>query len=262
MTFFLHEIKQNRKLLCIWILIISSLLLLCMLLFPSIKEQMSQMEEMYSDIPGLSLAFGLEKLSIGTPLGFYGMECGTIISICGAMFAAIIGIGMLAKEEGGHSTELIYITPNKRNYFITQKLIAVITILLVFQIFLTVLAFGMFAMIGEDVPFKELILYHTAQLVMNLEIAFICFGISSFLKKNNVGLGIGIALIFYFINIFANISDKVEDFHYVSPFYYSDAADIFTNCEIKLSYMSIGIFITIMSIAIAYAKYNQKDLNI
>ncbi len=262
MTFFLHEIKQNRKLLYIWMLIIASLLLLCMLLFPSIKEQMKQMEEMYADIPGFSLAFGLDKLSIGTPLGFYGMECGTIISICGAMFAAILGIGMLAKEEGGHSTELIYITPNKRNYFITQKVIAVITILLVFQLFLTVLAFGMFAMIGEDVPFKELILYHTAQLVMNLEIAFICFGISSFLKKNNVGLGIGVALIFYFVNIFANISDEVKDLHYVSPFYYSDAAEIITEHEIKLLYMSIGICITVIALIISYIKYNKKDLNI
>ena len=259
MAFVIHELKMNFKSLLVWTVIVSAMIFSVMLLFPVMEEQMGEISDVYSQMGGFSEAFGMNKLSFATAMGFYGVEVGAVLSLGGAMFAAIIGISMLAKEQGGHATEFIYVTPNSRNYFITAKLVATVLILLVFDVVCFFFAVISFACIGEDIELKKLCLYHLAQYFMHLEIAGICFGISAFLKKNNIGLGIGIAVILYFVNIFANITEKVENLRYVTPYYYSDAAEILSSGKLEGVYIAIGMGILAVFLLTAYVKYNRKD---
>ena len=108
--------------------------------------------------------------------------------------------------------------------------------------------------------YLKFILYHFAQTMMHLEIGFICFGISAFLRKNNVGLGIGIAILLYFLNIFANISEKAEFLKYITPFHYSDAAEIFPKEQIDMKSLFFGFAIGFLFLLIGFAKYLRKDI--
>lgn len=262
MTFIKHELKMNLKTLIIWAAVVGGMIFSFMLLYPLMEEQMSEISDVYSQMGGFSEAFGMDKISFATAIGFYGVEVGAVLSLGGAMFAAIIGISMLSKEEGGHATEFIYVTPNSRNYFITEKLISMVIIMLIFDVVCFILAILSFLCIGEDIEWKKLLLYHLAQFLMHIEISGICFGISGFLKKNNIGLGIGIAVLLYFMNLFANITDKVENLKCITPFCYSDAAEIFSKEEIAVKYVGIGMILLLVFVIAAYIKYNKKDLSI
>ena len=79
------------------------------------------MNDAFANMGAFSQAFGMDKMSFADAIGYYSMEVGAMLSMGGGMFAAIVGIGMLAKEEGGHVTEFIYVTPNSRNYFIRNN---------------------------------------------------------------------------------------------------------------------------------------------
>lgn len=262
MTFVIHELKMNLKTLLIWTLAVAGMIFCFLLVFPVMEDSVNEISEAYSQMGDFSVAFGMDKINMGTPMGFFGVEIGAVLALGGSMFAAITGIGMLAKEEGGHTTEFLFVTPNKRNYFITAKLVAGIIIIAIFTVTCMLFGIGGFFAIGEKPVWNQYFLYFFAQFLMYLEIAGICFGISAFLKKSNIGLGIGIAMILYFVNLFANISEEVEKLHYITPFSYSDAANIFTEEKIQVEYLIPGIVIMIVAVVAGYIKYNRKDLSI
>lgn len=262
MVFFKHEMRMNIKSLAIWCSVVGGMVLMVLLMFPSMAEQMKEISNAYSSMGAFSEAFGMGKIDMGTINGFYSLEAGSMISIGGSMFAAIIGTGILSKEEGGHTTEFIYVTPHSRTYFLTQKLVAATTVIVIFNVVCVLFAMLGFAIIGEEITWKKFLLYHLAQLIMQLQIGAMCFGLSAYLRKVNIGLGIGIALLLYFVNIIANITDKVEALRYVTPFYYSDAANIFDSVSIPMAHLLVGIMFGVVGILLAYVQYRRKDLNI
>lgn len=262
MIFFIHEIKMNMKSFLIWALSIGGMVFGFMLLFPSMETSISEISGAFADMGSFSQAFGMDKINFTTPMGYYGIEAGVVISIGGSMFAAILGISLLAKEEGNHVTEFIYSSPNTRNYFLSSKLAAMAVLFLLFHLICAGMGLLGFFFIKGEILQKEFLLYHIAQYIMQLEIGCICFGISAFLKKNNVGMGIGIAILLYFINIFANITDKVDMLHYITPFYYSDGADIFSTGKIQIEYMIPGIVIALLGVITGYIQYNRKDMSV
>lgn len=262
MRFVLHELKMNLKSLLIWTFVVGGMIFVFMLMFPSIEESAKEISDAYSQMGAFSVAFGMDRIDMGTPMGFFGVEIGAVLALGGSMFAAITGIGMLAKEEGGHTTEFLYVTPNKRNYFITSKLVAGVIIIAIFTIICMLMGCFGFLAIGEKMEWNKYLLYIMSQFFMYIQITGICFGISAFLRKNNIGLGIGIAMLLYFTNLFANISEDVEKLHYITPFSYSDAADIFIDEKIKIEFLIPGMVIMIVVVAMGYIKYNRKDLSI
>ena len=70
------------------------------------------------------------------------------------------------------------------------------------------------------------------------------------------------AMLLYFVNMFANITEEVEKLHYITPFAYSDAADIFVTETLKTEYLICGMVIMAIIIVVGYVKYCKKDLNI
>ena len=115
--------------------------------------------------------------------------------------------------------------------------------------------------IGENVPWKEFNLMHLSFLLMQIEIASICFGISSFLRKNSMGIGLGLAMMLYFLNIVANITDKAEFLKYITPFGYTEGADIISDGAINSTMVLLGMLYAAIGIAAAYWQYSRKDIH-
>ena len=103
-------------------------------------------------------------------------------------------------------------------------------------------------------------LIHLAYYLMQVELMGLCYFISSTNNKNNAGLGLGIGLLMYILNIMANISDKLEMVKYISPFGYCEASDIFVNGSLDFSKILIALIIFSLSLAAGYFIYNKKDI--
>ena len=58
------------------------------------------MSALFAGMGDFSAAFGLDRLGYGTIMGFYGIECGNILGLGGAFFAALTAMGLLDGEEG------------------------------------------------------------------------------------------------------------------------------------------------------------------
>ena len=150
--------------------------------------------------------------------------------------------------------------PVSRVRIITEKLIAVFIQITAMNLIIYALSVGSMAAIGEDIPWVEMNLLHLAYYILQLELAGICFGISAFMRKGNVGIGLGIAAIMYFLNLIANIAEVAEFLKYITPFGYCDGADIVTNSSLDITMVAVGITIGIIGIIAAYVKYVKKDI--
>ena len=114
MTLIRHELKQAWKALLIWTLSIGAFIVICLFMYPEMKSQMNSISSIFASMGAFSSAFGLDTLDFGSLKGFYGIECGNILGIGGALFAALLGISALSREEKDGTAELLLTHPLSR----------------------------------------------------------------------------------------------------------------------------------------------------
>lgn len=260
MTLVKHELKQGFKALAIWTAAIGFFIVVCVFMYPEMKGEMEGVSDMFASMGAFTAAFGMDRLNFGTMIGFYAIECGNILGIGGAFFAAILGVSALAKEEKERTAEFLLTHPVSRVSVITQKLLAVMLQILFMNVIIYLLAVSSIAMIGEEVLWKEVSLLHLANFLVQAELAGICFGVSAFLRRSGLGIGIGIAAMMYFLNIVANLTESAEVLKYLTPFGYADSADIVTNIALDLKMVACGMALLCVGILSAYQKYSKKDV--
>lgn len=260
MTLFWHELRQNRLSLIIWSVAIAFMLGVCILIYPEMSSQMSEISTMFADMGSFSTAFGMDQIHFGEFLGFFAVECGNVLGIGGALFAALTGITALAKEEKEHTAEYLLVHPLSRSRIITEKFGAVLTQIVILNIAVIAVTAACVGFIGEDVEIKPLALMFIAYFLMQIEIACVTFGISAFLQRGGVGIGLGLAILLYFMNLLANLTEDAEFLKYITPFGYTDGADIIANEALETAYVIHGLVFTALGILIAFSHYTQKDI--
>lgn len=261
MYLFREEIKLNFKSFIIWAASIGGLLLACIMIFDSMGDTADQLSDAFANMGAFTAAFGMEKVSIGTLSGYFAVEVSVICSLGTAMYAALTGAGMVAKEEEIHTCEFLSSLPMTRNRVITEKLLALLVLVISMQAVCAVCSSGGFAYYGElDENAGKLILYHFRALLMNTELALISFMLSSVLKKRPIGASLGIVLLCYFGDIIGKISEQLKDIRLIIPFSYCDASDIFSGETIPAIALISAASIIILSLAVAYTVYNKRDL--
>lgn len=261
MTIVKHELRRGKISLIIWTAAISSMLAISVFLFPEMKGQMDEVSEMFSSMGSFTSAFGMDQLSFGTLTGYYAVECGNVLGLGGAFFAALCSVSILSKEEKARTAEFLLTHPVSRARVITEKLIAVIIQITALNLVVYALSICSIAAIGEAVPWKEMNLLHLAYFILQLELAGICFGISAFTRKGSIGIGLGVAAMMYFLNILANITESAEFLKYITPFGYCEGSAIVNDGCLDGAKIAIGCAVCALAIAAAYIKFTKKDIN-
>lgn len=260
MTLIKHELRQGRISFLIWTASIGFLLVVCVFLYPEMKGQMEDVGDVFSSMGSFSDAFGMDRLNFGTLLGFYAIECGNVLGLGGAFFAALCGAGILSKEEKDRTAEFLLTHPVSRARIVTEKLVSVYAQIIAMNLVIYGISLGSIAAIGESVPWKELNLLHLAYFLLQAELAGICFGISAFVRRGSAGIGLGIAAGMYFLNLVANIAQAAEFLKYVTPFGYAEGADIIEKGCLDGTLVAIGLALGAIGIGAAYGKYCGKDV--
>ncbi len=260
MTLIKHELRQGRISFLIWTASVGFLLAVCVFLYPEMKGQMEDVGDVFSSMGSFSDAFGMDRLNFGTLLGFYTIECGNVLGLGGAFFAALCGAGILSKEEKDRTAEFLLTHPVSRARIVTEKLVSVYAQIIAMNLVIYGISLGSIAAIGESVPWKELNLLHLAYFLLQAELAGICFGISAFVRRGSAGIGLGIAAGMYFLNLVANIAQAAEFLKYITPFGYAEGADIIEKGCLDGTLVAIGLAFGAIGIGAAYGKYCRKDI--
>ena len=221
MTLYRHEMKMNLKSLIIWTLCVGGMCFGCILLYTSLEDSLQEIADAYANMGAMSTALGMDKMSLATLTGFYATEIAMMHGLGGAMFAAILGTGMLSKEEAGHTSEFLNVFPIGRGQIVIEKYLALLSNILLFNLVCALLYVLGFVMMGA---------------------------------------GLGLVILLFAADMMCRIIPAIENVKYLTPFYSSNGADIFTNGEIDGGMLAIGIGMLCAAFVAAFLKYGKKDL--
>ena len=134
MNVYKRELKSGIKSFLIWTISIAAFIAICIGMFPEMKGKMDSVSDIFASMGAFSSAFGMDRLGLGTLLGFYSVECGTIMALGAALFASMVGSVMVGKEEKGRTAEFLFSLPIKREKVMGEKYLALITEMVMFHI--------------------------------------------------------------------------------------------------------------------------------
>ncbi|MBR6309317.1 MAG: ABC transporter permease subunit [Lachnospiraceae bacterium] len=255
-----HELKLGFKALLIWSLSVGIMGLLCILMYTSMEGEMADMAESFSKLGAFSDAFGMSTLSIATLGGFFATEVGTVHGLGSAMFAAITAAVILSKEEDGHTGEFLYSLPISRGSAVTGKALSVLINLVAFTVICGVFYVIGFVALGEDVLWKEMLLFLVRMLLMNIEIASVTLVISAASTKNRLGAGLGLALIFYAYDLIGRVVPDLKDYLFIGPFSLANASEIFSGQKAPVEALIVAAIVIVVAVTATYRVYLKKDL--
>jgi ABC-2 type transport system permease protein len=262
MTIFFHELKQGKKAGLITSFSSCILLILIMSVQPKVQNQMKMVEKLIAGLGPLAQAFAMDKLDMGELLNFYSLEAGNVLLLIGCSFSCVMGISMLSKEEGRHTSEFLFPHPINRLSVIIQKWFALIIQLVVFIIINTAGTYISFVMLNQPWDMMLFIKIQLSLLILFVCVGSICFSISAFISHEATGVGVGIALTLYVLNLLINLDVGKDIFKYITPIYFTEPAKIVTKGTLDTYFAKYYGLITIASLLLGTLRYAIKDLRI
>lgn len=248
MTILKKELRAGAVSFLLWSAVVGGLMSMCVAMYPSMSGSMEDLSAMFANMGGFSAAFGLDKLGFGTIMGFYGTECGNILGLGGAFYAALTAMGLLAGEEGGHTAEFLLTHPVSRVRAAAEKLAALAVLVLALNAVCLACGAASILAVGETAAWGDLLRYHAALLGMQLEIGGVCFG-----------LAMGLAAVMYFLGLVINLDQGMAWLRFVTPYYYADAARIYAG-EALAGPLAAGCLLGAAGAAWGLWRYGRKDI--
>ncbi len=255
-----HELKLNLKSLLIWSFSVGGLGFLCLLMYTSMDGEMMDMADTFSNMGAFSDAFGMSTLSIATINGFFATEVGTVHGLGSALFAALLSTVLLSKEEDAHTGEFLFSLPLSRGNIVLAKLLSLLIELTLFTLICGVMYILGFAVLKEDISWNEMMIFLGSMLFMNIEISAIALIISACSARNRMGVGLGLALIFYSYDLIGRVVPDMKDYLFVGPFSYTNASEIFAGKETPAEALITAAAVTVIALLTSFAVYMKKDL--
>ncbi|TFG81396.1 MAG: hypothetical protein E4G74_04220 [Erysipelotrichales bacterium] len=266
MNLFLHEIKMYWRSLLYWSLGMIAMIGGGMIEFSGYYNSDSQVIAQFMDkFPKAFMAlFGMVNLDITSLAGYYGI-LHLYLVIMGAVYAIILGAGILSKEERDKTVEFLMSKPVARSWVLFQKFLAGFVYILGFvavDVFIS-LIFVAQAAPKENITNQMLLLSLSMILIM---LAFFCvaFGLSAAMRDNRKSSGIMISFVSanYLISVYM---DLVSNSDWLRPFVlfkYFPTDVIFKTMALDIQYVGFSLIWIIVGLGVAFIGFQKRDMRI
>lgn len=264
MNIFFRELKANFKSLLIWSGIVFFFVTVGFSKFSAYYENPELLAILDSMPPALLSAFNMDAFNLTTISGFFGVMFSyfaLILSISAAMW----GSDIISKEERDKTVEFSLTLPVTRGKLIAAKTAAVI----VNCVALALITFGAIQVNATqyqpDSQFYDFAALSMLALFI-LQMIFMAIGIllgcAMKQHKRSGSMAVSILLGTYFISVVSGLYKDLDFLKYFSPFQYFNAANLFHDAKIDLTYIWLSVGIIVVSLASAYLTYSKRDLYI
>jgi ABC-2 type transport system permease protein len=264
---FMMELKRNAPALIIWSVVISLLIAVTMMIYPTFIVNQSKIMGILNIVPKGALQFkGISNFNdLLSVLGFYAVNNVIYMMVLGSVFAIVLASGILLREEYNKTAEYLLTRPVTRSEVFFSKTVVVILGILVLNV-VTTLAGYLSIEIVRTAPYnvKAFFILAFNTLLLNLLFGAVGLFISVLVKRARpvTSFSIGLVLVFYFIYTISKISADVSFLGYLSPFMYVGVDVINPSYGLNiwsiLYFCSLTVFLGILS----WRLYRKKDIYI
>ncbi len=262
MNIILRELKANFKSYIIWSLSFAVIYYFASLEFrvfsedPSILAAMDSFE-FFFEILGSSLA------NITTPEGYLSILSIYILLPAG-IFGAMLGSGIIAKEERAKTAEFLYTLPISRWRVLAAKTFVALFYIVLFAATLCgslILIFQQFDLTQGFYDF----MYHMAIGIFFIELIFMSIGmmLSAVLKQYKLSgsITVGVLVVMFMLSMLMGMTDKVDFLKYVTPFQFFTTENMLNNTT-DVFFVILASIISVASISVMFVTFRRRDLYI
>lgn len=176
----------------------------------------------------------------------------------GGLFAATSEAVLLSKEEGRRTAENLFSHPISRVKIFIQKMLALVALVVLFNVIIGVISFIVAVMVGFPFPSDQFLQYHLAQLLLTLQCGLICYAFSAFMSKDTMSCRYRCSTGF-FMNTFININQASDVLMYITPYYYADSSRVIDGA-ISWDFVKHHYGLTILLLLVSLLYFTKKDL--
>ena len=261
-----QEWRMGSKSLIIWIASLISTMVLFMLFYAPLAQDLSNFLELIKGFPKeFADAFGISNLNYGGIISFYSFIM-TYVLLAGSVQAMNLGVSVLSAEFRDKTADFLYAKPVTRTRIITWKLLTT-----VLQLLLTNLCFGLASWFvlrlvnqasnHETIDFGLFTLLSGALFFLQVFFASIGLLVSVALKRIRTVLPISLGVVFFFYILYL-LNETLQNVHlaYLSPFSYFKMGDILVNQAYQANYMVSFSILILVCVAATFVVYTRKDL--
>nr|BAL53472.1 ABC-2 type transport system permease protein [uncultured Chloroflexota bacterium]BAL55912.1 ABC-2 type transport system permease protein [uncultured Chloroflexota bacterium] len=264
MNIFWREFRAHTKSLLIYSLIIFLFSVTGFAKFKTYAEDPAMLNILNQMPKAVLDALNMRVFNLTTLSGFYGIMH-IYYALILAIAAVMWGSEVIAKEERDKTVEFSLVLPITRGRLVTAKLLAVVAHSFLLWI-ATILSFFISSRsYTPDEGFWDFFYLSMAGLLL-LQMIFVAIGISLGCAlqqyRRTSAIALTILLATYFAALISSIHEKTEFLKYFSPFKYVDAGMIWREGRIEPIFLWLSLILIGLCIALAYWRYNHRDLYI
>lgn len=264
MNVFLRELKANLKALIIW----------CACMIVGVMGGMTKYTAYSSggaaakaikDLPqSMKALMGIGNLDVTTMSGFFALLF-LYFAVAAAIHAAVLGSGIIAKEERDKTAEFLNVKPVSRAAVVTYKLLAALVNIAVLNAVTLAGSVAMVAQYNKGRDISGIIAVFFLSLFV-IQLIFLSLGafISAFMKKPKGAVTLAAAAVLgaYLVYEITSVDGRLNTLSVLSPFKYFDAGRIVAGgglspLAVLLSFLLVAVFT-----ALTYNFYKKRDLDV
>ena len=265
MNVFKREMKANRKALIIWCIGVFLMIVSGMGKYAGMSASGQSINDLLAQMPrSLKSIMGMGTFDLSTATGYYGMLF-FYLAMMATIHAAMLGANIIAKEERDKTAEFLFVKPISRGKIITSKLLASFVNLLILNLITLVTSILMVQSYskGEAVS-GDIIKLMVGMFILQLIFLFIGTAIAAISKqpKTASSLATGILLLTFILSIAIDMSSRIDNLKYLTPFKYFDAKNLIYARGFEPIYVILSIVIIAVLFWATYVFYSGRDLNV
>ena len=264
MNIFLKELKSYRKSLIFWSIGVFLMVLSGMNKYANLYSTQQSMNDVMKDMPkSLQAIMGVGSLDLSKASGYYGMLF-IYLLLMATIHAAMLGAGIIAKEERDKTSEFLFVKPVSRIKVITAKLLAALFNIITFNLVTLASSIALMAKYskGEKVN-RDIIILMVGMFILQLLFMVMGSAISSFKKKSKkaASLSAGVLLLTFILSVAIDLNERIKNLKYLSPFKYFEAKHVMYGGGFEPIFVVISLILIAAFTSITYIFYQKRDLN-
>jgi ABC-2 type transport system permease protein len=264
MNIFIRELKANRKALIIWSACMALFVLAGMSKYTAYSAGGASADVFNDMSKTMRAMLGIADFDVSVMSGFFAFLF-PYIEVTVGIHAAILGAGMIAKEERDKTTEFLIVKPVSRAAIITSKLLAALVNVAVINIVTLLSSLAMVPVYnkGEDIS-AEIIMFLVSMFIVQL--IFLSLGalLAALLRKPKASgsIATGVLLSAYVISKVTDINEDLNVINIFSPLKYFSLTRIVNGDGLDLVIVLLCLLLIGIFSALTYFFYLRRDLNV
>jgi ABC-2 type transport system permease protein len=265
MNIYKREMRSEMKGILYWILGTGLTLFASMSEFLMITDSGVDITDFMDAMPkSLMVLFGMNDLDMGTSLGYHGILMYYVI-LAGVIYAVMLGVRILSKEELLKTSEFLLTKPRSRRRILISKILAGFTLISLFVLAVYLSSILSLEFFGASLSYHPELFKEIISLLL-LMLLFFSLGIlaASMISKPKVASSLSLSIVFttFLAAIFHDLLDSPLILRIITPFRYFPLVDIVEKNTLSTAFILITLLLIIGMGFVSFISYDRRDMNI